>query len=106
MTNKATRTPRPASPRHPRHGSTLDSFLKDEGVLEEFQAAAIKEVIAWQIEQAMADKKLSKHKMALLMQTSRAQLDRLLDPHAGNVTLETLQRAASVLGRSIRLELV
>ena len=81
-------------------------LVKDEGVLEEFQAAAIKEVIAWQIEQAMADKKLSKHKMALLMQTSRAQLDRLLDPHAGNVTLETLQRAASVLGRSIRLELV
>ena len=93
-------------PRHPRHGSTLDAFLQEEGVLDEFQAAAIKEVIAWQIEKAMADKKLSKNKMAQLMHTSRAQLDRLLDPHAGNVTLETLQRAASVLGRSIRLELV
>lgn len=92
--------------RNPRHGSKLDDFLKEEGVLEEFQAAAIKEVIAWQIQKAMADKKLSKNKMAVLMRTSRAQLDRLLDPEAGNVTLETLQRAASVLGRSIRLELV
>ena len=101
MTDKIT-----DKPRHPRHGSTLDAFLKEEGVLEEFEAAAIKEVIAWQIEKAMADKKLSKNKMAQLMHTSRAQLDRLLDPHAGNVTLETLQRAASVLGRSIRLELV
>jgi antitoxin HicB len=92
--------------RHPRHGSTLDAFLKEEGVLEEFEATAIKEVIAWQIEKAMSDKRLSKNRMAQLMRTSRAQLDRLLDPRAGNVTLETLQRAASVLGRSIRLELV
>lgn len=93
-------------PRHPRHGTSLDDFLRKEGVLEEFQAAAIKEVIAWQIEQAMVDKGLSKNKMAELMHTSRAQLDRLLDKGAGNVTLETLQRAASVLGRSIRIELV
>ena len=93
-------------PRRPHHGTRLDDYLKAEGVLEEFQAVAIKEVIAWQIEQAMKDKKLSKNKMAQLMQTSRAQLDRLLDAKAGNVTLETLQRAASVLGRSIRLELV
>ena len=92
--------------RHPRHGSTLDEFLKEDGVLEEFEAAAIKEVIAWQIGKAMADKKLSKNKMAHLMHTSRARLDCLLDPQTGNVTLETLQRAASVLGRSIRLELV
>ena len=92
--------------RHPRHGSTLDGFLQSEGVLEEFQATAIKEVIAWQLQKAMTDQNLSKNKMAELMQTSRAQLDRLLDPHAGNVTLETLQRAANILGRSIRLELV
>ena len=81
-------------------------ILEKEGVREEFQAAAIKEVIAWQLVRAMEDRKLSKNKMAALMQTSRAQLDRLLDPDAGNVTLETLQRAAGVLGRSIRLELV
>ncbi len=93
-------------PRHPRLGSSLDEFLVEEGVRDTFQSVAIKEVIAWQIEQAMADKKLSKNKMAQLMHTSRAQLDRLLDPRKGNVTLETLQRAATVLGRSIRLELV
>ena len=92
--------------RQPRHGSSLDDVLKTEGVLEEFQAIAIKEVIAWQLQKAMTDQKLSKNKMAAMMHTSRAQLDRLLDPHAGNVTLETLQRAANILGRSIRLELV
>ena len=54
--------------KNPHHGSTLDSFLKEEGVLEEFRAAAVKEVIAWQIGKAMKDKKLSKNKMAALMQ--------------------------------------
>ena len=87
------------------HGSRLDDLLREEGVLEEFQAAAIKEVIAWQIEKAMKEQKLSKNKMAGLMNTSRAQLDRLLDPKQGNVTLETLQRAANALGRSLRVEL-
>lgn len=88
-----------------RHGSTLDAFLKEEGVLEEFRAAAVKEVIAWQIQKAMKQKKLTKNKMAELMRTSRAQLDRLLDPEQGNVTLETLHRAARVLGRELRVEL-
>jgi antitoxin HicB len=92
--------------RPPGHGTRLDDFLAEEGVLEEFQAIAIKEVIAWQIAQAMAEKNLSKNKMAQLMHTSRAQLDRLLDKDGGNVTLETLQRAATVLGKSIRVELV
>jgi DNA-binding Xre family transcriptional regulator len=91
--------------KNPRHGSSLDSFLKEEGVLEEFRAAAVKEVIAWQIEKAMKERKLSKNRMAALMQTSRAQLDRLLDPEQGNVTLETLHRAAHVLGRKLRVEL-
>ena len=91
--------------KHPRHGSTLDSFLKEEGVLEEFRAAAVKEVIAWQIQQAMKKRKLTKNKMAELMQTSRAQLDRLLDPEQGNVTLDTLHRAAHVLGCELRVEL-
>jgi len=63
-------------------------------------------VIAWQIEQAMAEKQLTKAMMAALMKTSRAQLDRLLDPKAGHVTIETLQRAATILGRSLRLELL
>jgi DNA-binding Xre family transcriptional regulator len=91
--------------RNPHHGSRLDDFLAEEGVLEEFRASAVKEVIAWQIEKAMKEKKLSKNKMAALMCTSRAQLDRLLDPEQGNVTLETLHRAAHVLGRELRVEL-
>jgi antitoxin HicB len=91
--------------RNRHHGSSIDDFLREEGVLEEFQAVAIKEVIAWQIQKAMKEKKLSKNRMADLMHTSRAQLDRLLDPEQGNITIETLQRAANVLGRSLRIEL-
>jgi DNA-binding Xre family transcriptional regulator len=95
-----------AKRKNPHWGSTLDDFHQEEGVLEEFRAIAIKEVVAWQIGQAMKKKKLSKNKMAELMQTSRAQLDRLLDPEGGNVTLETLHRAAYVLGCELRIELV
>jgi antitoxin HicB len=91
--------------RNPHHGSALDDLLKEESVLDQFQAVAIKEVIAWQIQKAMKQKKLSKNRMADLMHTSRAQLDRLLDPEQGNVTIETLQRAANVLGRPLRIEL-
>ena len=87
------------------HGSSLDSFLEEEGLLEELRGVAIKEVIAWQIQEAMKAQKLTKNKMAALMHTSRAQLDRLLDPASGNVTLETLQRAAKVLGRELHIEL-
>jgi len=90
-----------------RHrGSTLDSFLAEEGVLEEFQARAIKEVIAWQLAEAMAERKLSKNKLATLMGTSRTQVSRVLDPTNGNVTIETLQRAAQVVGRKVQLQLV
>jgi DNA-binding Xre family transcriptional regulator len=92
--------------KNPYHGSTLDSFLEEEGVLEEFRTRAIKEVIAWQLEQAMMERKLSKTDMAKLMNTSRAQLNRLLDPKDGNVTLETLQRAAAVVGRKVQIQLV
>lgn len=87
-------------------GSTLDSFLADEGVLEEFQARAIKEVVAWQLAEAMKERKLSKSRLAREMHTSRTQVDRVLDPDAGNVTIETLQRAAAIVGRRLHLELV
>jgi hypothetical protein len=90
-----------------RHaGSSIDDLLREEGVLGEFQAQAIKEVISWQLEQAMSEQKISRRKMAALMQTSRTQVDRMLDPKAGNVTIETLQRAAAVVGRRLQLELV
>ena len=90
--------------KHPRHGSSLDDFLKEEAVLGEFRAVAVKEVIAWQIQEAMKEKKISKNKMDELMKTSRTQPDRLLDSNRGNVTLETLQRAATILGRELRIE--
>jgi hypothetical protein len=87
-------------------GSSIDDFLKEEGVLEEFQARAIKEVIAWQLDQAMRDRNMTRKAMAKLMHTSPAQLRRVLDPNNSNVTIETLQRAAAVVGRKIQLELV
>ena len=87
-------------------GSTLDSFLEEDGVLAEFQAKAIKEVIAWQLTEAMRDRKLTKTALAALMNTSRTQISRVLDPNDGNVTIETLQRAAALLGRRVQLELV
>jgi DNA-binding Xre family transcriptional regulator len=86
--------------------STLDGFLKDQGKLEEFQATAIKEVLAWQLLEAMKAKNISRKGLAEKMKTSRSQISRLLDPTDGNVTLSTLQRAAKMVGRSLRLELV
>lgn len=87
-------------------GSSLDSFLEGEGLLAEFQGKAIKEVIAYQLGEAMKERGLSKRKLAELMHTSRTQVDRVLDPNDGNVTLETLQRAAAIVGRKVQLELV
>ena len=86
--------------------TALDEFLKEEGKLEEFEAVAIKEVLAWQIAEAMKAQNLSRKRLAERMGTSRSQVGRLLDPKDGNVTLATLQRAARIVGRTLRLELV
>ena len=86
-------------------GSSIDDFLKGEGILEEAQAQAIKEVVAWQLAQAMKKKKISKSRMAALLRTSRTQVDRLLDPK-DDITLSTLQRAAAMVGRRVTIELV
>ena len=86
--------------------ATLDGFLREQGKLEEFEAVAIKEVLAWQIAEAMKAQKLSRKRLAERMGTSRSQIGRLLDPKDGNVTLTTLQRAARIVGRTLRLELV
>src|SRR5690606_32771247 len=95
-----------AEPKQNRHrGSSLADFLEQEGVLPEFQARAIKEVIAWQLAEAMKERGLSKAALARLMRTSRTQVDRVLDPANGNVTIETLQRAAELVGRRLQLEL-
>ena len=91
--------------KHPNHGTSLEDVLREDGNLEGATAYAVKRVIAWQLEEEMAKRNLTKTAMAKLMDTSRKQLDRVLSPDDGNVTLETLQRAAKAVGRSIRLEL-
>lgn len=89
-----------------RVGSSLDDFLKREGIYQEVTARAIKRVVARQIGRLMKQEGLTKSTLAKRMQTSRAQLDRLLDPENESVTLGTLVRAAQAVGRELRLELV
>ena len=84
---------------------TLDDFLKEEGIYDEVMSYATKRVIALQLQVAMKERKLTKSAMAALMQTSRAQLDRILDPDEFNITLETLAKAAKVVGRELRVTL-
>ncbi|MBM3784540.1 MAG: Fis family transcriptional regulator [Acidobacteria bacterium] len=86
-------------------GSSIDDFLKEEGVFEEAQAQAVKEVVAWQLAEAMKRQNISKNKMATLLRTSRTQVDRLLDPR-NDITLGSLQRAAAMVGRRVMIELV
>jgi plasmid maintenance system antidote protein VapI len=83
----------------------MDDFLKQEGIFEDAQAHAIKEVVAWQLAEAMKEKKISKNKMAQLLKTSRTQVDRLLNPE-NDITLSSLQRAAAMVGRRVNIELV
>jgi antitoxin HicB len=87
-------------------GSSLDGFLKEEGVLEETRGVALKEMLAWQVQQAMEKDKISKAEMPRRMNTSRAALDRLLDPGNASVTLQTLSRPARAVSRDLRIELV
>jgi hypothetical protein len=89
-----------------RVGSSFDDFLKEEGFYEEVTATAIKRVIARQLVDVMRQENLTKSGLAKRMRTSRAQLDRLLDPDNESVTLGTLARAAHAVGRNLRIELV
>jgi antitoxin HicB len=82
-------------------GSTLDSFLEQEGIREEVEAVAIKRVLAWQLELAMQEQKKTKQAMAKQLRTSRSQLDRLLDPRNVSVTLDTITRAAKAVGKRL-----
>jgi hypothetical protein len=89
-----------------RVGSSFDDFLKEEALYEEVTATAIKRVIARQLVGIMRQENLTKSALAKRMRTSRAQLDRLLDPDNESVTLGTLARAAHAVGRNLRIELV
>ncbi|MFM8809966.1 MAG: Fis family transcriptional regulator [Chthoniobacterales bacterium] len=86
-------------------GSILDDFLRDEGILEEVEATALKRVVALQLEDIIKKQRLKKTSVAQRMRTSRAALDRLLDPENTSVTLLTLNRAAHALGRKISIKL-
>jgi len=86
-------------------GSSIDDFLRKESIFEEAQAQAVKEVVAWQLAKAMKQKKISKARMAVLLKTSRSQVDRILDPKR-DITLSSLQRAAALVGQRVVIELV
>jgi antitoxin HicB len=92
--------------KNPHFGPSFEEFLREEGIAENVNAAAIKHVLAWQIEQAMKEQGISKNQMARRMHTSRAYLDRFLDPKNDKVQLDTVQRAAAAVGRKLKLELV
>lgn len=87
-------------------GPTLESFLEEEGILEEANAYATKKILAWQIAEAMKEQGISKTDMARKMKTSRSSLDRLLDPGNGSLNLTTMEKAATALGRKVMIQLI
>ncbi len=91
---------------NPHRGSSLDGFLEEEGRLDQATARAVKKELAWQLAKAMKDRRVTKASLARRMNTSRAQLDRLLDPENQSVTLKTLARAVEILGLRLQIELV
>jgi antitoxin HicB len=91
---------------NPRIGSSFESYLEEEGLRDAVEGLAQKRVIAWQIVQVMKETGITKVEMAERMHTSRTQVDRLLDPDNDKVQLDTLQRAAQAVGRTLRVELV
>ena len=93
-------------PARTHSGSSFDSFLAEEGILEEVETAAIKRVIAWQLAEAMKAGGITKKAMAQRLGTSRSQLDRLLDPANSAVHLQTIAKAARAIGKRLRVEMV
>jgi antitoxin HicB len=91
--------------KNPHWGSTLDDFLNEDGIREAAKTEAMTRVVAWQLAEEMKRQGMTKAGLAQRMNTSRAQIDRILNAK-GNVTIETLQRAAALVGRELRLELV
>jgi antitoxin HicB len=91
--------------RKSRVGSSFDEFLQEEGILTETTAIAVKRVLAWQFEKAMEKEKISKSEMARRMNTSRSSVNRMLDPNAPSITLQTMNSAASALGKELLIVL-
>ena len=92
--------------KNPHLGSSLRDFFIEQGILEECEHKALKEILADQVRKAMEDKRISKTEMAKKMHTNRKQLDRLLDPSVSNVTLATMSKAARAVGRELHIALV
>ena len=92
--------------KHPPRRQKFDAFLEEEGLLEHATAVAMKRVIAWELAELMKRQRVTKVEMARRMGTSRAALDRLLDPENASVTLQTMGRAAAVLGHRLDMKLV
>jgi DNA-binding phage protein len=92
--------------KNPHIGSTLDDFLKEEGLYEDATNHAVKHVLAWQVQKAMEEQGITKAEMARRMGTSRGHLDKFLDPNNDKVQLDTVQRAAMAVGRRLSIELV
>jgi len=93
------------SKKNPHWGTPLDTFLSEDGIREAAKAEAVTRVVAWQLTEEMERQGMTKAMLAEKMHTSRAQVDRILKAK-GNITIETLQRAAALVGRELRLELV
>ena len=87
-------------------GSSFDDFLVEEGISEEVEAGAIKKIIAYQLQEVIEKEHLTKTALAIRFETSRAAVDRILDPENESITLLTLKKAANVFGKKLRLELV
>ena len=99
-------TSKTAKKKNPHRGSSLGDFLKEEGIQQDVELAALKRVVALQLADIMAENGQNKSALAGAMGTSRAALDRLLDPECKSVTLSTLTRAASAVGRKVRIDFV
>jgi hypothetical protein len=99
-------TSKPNKKKNQHDGSTLDDFLREEGILDETEAAALKRALALKVADLMRKQRMKKSTMAKEMRTSRASLDRLLDPCNSSVTLGTLSRAAKALGRKLKIDLI
>jgi DNA-binding Xre family transcriptional regulator len=91
--------------KNPHRGSSFDSFLQDEGMYEEVNAKAVKKVLTWQLEQALAKEKVTKTELAARMHTSRAAVNRLLDPDNPSLNLQTMEKAARALGKKLAIQL-
>ena len=87
-------------------GSSFNDFLEEEGIAEEVESGAVKKFIAYQLQEAIASENISKTQLAARLHTSRAAIDRLLDPDNDSVTIQTLKRVAAVLGKKLKMELV